>query len=83
MPTVEQQYKPVTQYDMDYMCKLCTNKYVDILLEPCGCRTHTHCLLSTNLDNANSANRCKNCNAEVKKIWMREDRIGRKWHPYN
>jgi len=82
MPTVEQQCKPVTQYDMDYMCKLCTNKYVDILLEPCGCRTHTHCcVLSTSLNNANNTNvnRCKNCNAEVKKIWKREDRIGRKW----
>ena len=88
MTTNEQQPKPVTQYDMDYICKLCSNKYVDILIELCGCRTHTHCILSANnLNNLNNSlnnslnniSKCKICNNDVKKIWKREDRIGRKW----
>ena len=81
----EQQFKPITQYDMDYICKLCTNKYVDILIEPCGCRTHTHCILSSNNsnnnlnNNLNNISKCKNCNNDINKIWKREDRIGRRW----
>ena len=61
----------VSQYDMDYICKMCSNKYVDTMIYPCGCRTHNTCLKNPST--------CNQCSKQISHIWDREDRIGRKW----
>ena len=81
MPTSELPYRIVSQYDMDAKCPLCTNKYIDIWLEPCGCRTHSHCILY--ITPLQYINKCRISDKDVTKIWKREDRIGRKWFPIN